>query len=331
MTDAANPKVFNPWNLKNKDITTQDVESIMRRYGSPDFKVRELKWFAQACVHKSYVDRPEVWADQPQMTMVERPDGCLSLKQKDNEELEFAGDSVLSAIIGKYLKMRYPGQGEGFLTSLRTQIVNNNTLGELAKKIGFSPFLILSRHVEEVCEGRNNLRILGSMLEAWIAAMYRDRAGNDPKTAFWHVQQWMINVLETYVDFGELIATNTNYKDQLLRFYQATYHQPPRYKEVSTEGPLHNRTFVMGVLLPDGTVLTTATARNKKDAEQEASRLALVQLGQQVEQQGATCLAEGQIAHLVEDDEIDVHQPVGQLSGPPLRLLGPLQVGQLHR
>ena len=134
--------------------------------------------------------------------------------------------------------------------------------------------------LEEVCGGRVNRRMLGSMLEAWIAAMYRDRAATDAKTAFWHVQQWMIEVLETHVDFGELIATNTNYKDQLLRFFQATYHQPPRYKEVSTEGPLHNRTFTMGVLLPDGSVLTTATARNKKDAEQESSRLALVQLGQ---------------------------------------------------
>jgi dsRNA-specific ribonuclease len=114
MVDA--PKTFNPWNLKNKDITTQDVESIMHRYGSPGFKVRELRWFAQACIHKSYVDRPEVWAEQnsEQMIMAERPAGCLALKEKDNEELEFAGDSVLSAIVGKYLKMRYPGEGEGF-------------------------------------------------------------------------------------------------------------------------------------------------------------------------------------------------------------------------
>ena len=137
MADAA-IKIFNPWNLKNKDITTQDVESIMRRYGCPDFKVKKLHYFAQSCVHKSYVDRPEVWAEQEggeHMVMAERPEGCLALKKADNEELEFAGDSVLSAIVGKYLKMRYPGQGEGFLTSLRTQIVNNNNLGELAKKM----------------------------------------------------------------------------------------------------------------------------------------------------------------------------------------------------
>ena len=281
MTDASSQKIFNPWNLKNKDITTQDVESIMHRYGSPNFKVKELKWFAQACVHKSYVDRPEAWAEQGQaqgqgqgqMLMTERPDGCLPLKQKDNEELEFAGDSVLSAIVGKYLKMRYPGQGEGFLTSLRTQIVNNNTLGELAKKIGFSPFLILSRHVEEVCEGRNNLRILGSMLEAWIDAIM-EHEGNEG-VAYDMARRFFISIIEKHINFSKLIAEDNNFKDQLLRYFQAKFHQPPRYKEVKVEGPPHDRTFTMGVLDPNGKVVATSTARNKKVAEQEASRLAL--------------------------------------------------------
>jgi ribonuclease-3 len=276
MTDALN-KTFNPWNTKNIDITTQDVESIMHRYGSPDFKVKDLKWFAQACVHKSYVDRPEIWAEQSSsnmtMTMTEKPDGCLALKLKDNEELEFAGDSVLSAIVGKYLKMRYPGQGEGFLTSLRTQIVNNNMLGELAKKMGFSPFLILSRHVEEVCDGRNNLRILGSMLEAWIDAIM-EHEGNEG-VAYDMARRFFITIMEKHINFSKLIAEDTNFKDQLLRYFQAQFHQPPRYKEVRVEGPPHDRIFTMGVLDPNGKVVATSTARNKKVAEQEASRLAL--------------------------------------------------------
>lgn len=271
MTDA--PKTFNPWNLNNIDITTQDVESIMRRYGSPDFKLKELRWFAQACVHKSYVDRPEVWADQPAMIITEKPEGCLALKQKDNEELEFAGDSVLSAIVGKYLKMRYPGQGEGFLTSLRTQIVNNNMLGILAKKMGFSPFLILSRHVEEVCDGRNNLRILGSMLEAWIDAIM-EHEGNEG-VAYDVARRFFITIMEKHINFSKLIAEDTNFKDQLLRYFQAHFHQPPKYKEVKVEGPPHDRIFTMGVLDTTGKVVATSTARNKKVAEQEASRLAL--------------------------------------------------------
>jgi ribonuclease-3 len=270
MSDA---KVFNPWNTRNIDITTQDVESIMRRYGSPDFKLRDMKWFAQACVHKSYVDRPEVWAEQPAMVMTEKPEGCLALKQRDNEELEFAGDSVLSAIVGKYLKMRYPGQGEGFLTSLRTQIVNNNMLGELAKKMGFSPFLVLSRHVEEVCDGRNNLRILGSMLEAWIDAIM-EHEGNEG-VAYDMARRFFVSIMEKHINFSKLIAEDTNFKDQLLRYFQATFHQPPKYKEVKVEGPPHDRIFTMGVLDPNGKVVATSTARNKKVAEQDASRLAL--------------------------------------------------------
>jgi len=274
MVDAV-PKIFNPWNLKNKDITTQDVESIMRRYGCPEFKVRDLKWFAQACIHKSYVDRPEVWAEQggEQPQIAERPPNCLPLKEKDNEELEFAGDSVLSAIVGKYLKMRYPGEGEGFLTSLRTQIVNNNTLGFLAKKMGFAPYLILSRHVEEVCDGRNNLRILGSMLEAWIDAIM-EHEGNEG-IAYDVARKFFISIMEKHINFSKLIAEDTNFKDQLLRYFQSQFHQPPRYKEVKVDGPPHDRVFTMGVLDPQGNVVATSKARNKKVAEQEASRLAL--------------------------------------------------------
>ena len=271
---AAEPKIYNPWNPNNRDIPVAEIVRITR------FQPRRVDLFRQACVHKSFVARE---AHENQL-IAPRPEDCMPLKTADNEHLEFVGDGILDAIVGDYLERRYPGEGEGFWTSLRSDLVNNEHLGELAVKLGMAPWLIMSRHMEEVCGGRSNRRMLGSMLEAWIAAMFRDRSSSssaeESKIAFWTVQQWVIDVLETHVDFGELIAHNTNYKDQLLRYFQATFHQPPRYKEVATEGPLHNRTFTMGVLHPDGTVMTTATARNKKEAEQEASRLALVQLGQ---------------------------------------------------
>jgi ribonuclease-3 len=268
MTD---PKIYNPWNPNNRDIPTSEIVRIAK------YQPKRLESYRQACVHKSFVRSTKGLQDS---VIAVRPDDCMPLKEADNEHLEYVGDGILDAIVGDYLERRYPGEGEGFWTSLRSELVNNEHLGTLAIKLGMTPWLIMSRHMEEICNGRNNHRMLGSMLEAWIAAMFRDRTADDPKTAFWHVQQWVIDVLETYVDFAEIIATNTNYKDQLLRYYQSTYHQPPKYKEISTDGPLHNRVFTMGVLYPDGSVCTTATARNKKDAEQEASRLALIQLGQ---------------------------------------------------
>ena len=82
------------------------------------------------------------------------------------------------------------------------------------------------------------------------------------------------------MNFVELITDDNNYKDQLLRLFQAKFHQPPRYKEVEVTGPPHDRTFTMGVIDPvdDTKILAKSTARNKKVAEQEASKIALALL-----------------------------------------------------
>ncbi len=266
-------KICNPWNAKNKIIPTPEVIRILREYGVQT-KFRALSLFKQACVHTSYVDKSEVWAKQDEpMIVAERPSNCLPLQEADNEELEYAGDGILSGVVATYLKERFSGQGEGFMTNLRTEIVNNDRLGELTKAIGLAPWLIISRHVEEVCDGRQNLRLLGSMFEAWLGALYYS-AGKGGR-GFEAVQIFVTNVMERHIYFMELITKNTNYKDQLLRWFQAEYHQPPRYKVVHEEGPSHDRIFTMGVLSPEGAVIATAVARNKKEAEQQASRIAL--------------------------------------------------------
>lgn len=274
-------KLYNPWNPINKDIPDAEIHRILSTYGIKDVP-RRIELFRQAFVHRSYVDRPEgpsVQTTGERVIVIPRPDDVMPLKTADNEELEHHGDGILQAITAEYLCLRYPGEGEGFWTSLRSNLVNNKMLGHLAEKIGLGKWLIVSRHVEDICNGRRNLRILGSMLEAWIGALYRDLASEDRGAAFARAFEWIVCLFETHVDFAQLISQNTNYKDQLLKHYQATYHQPPKYKEVSVEGPLHNRTFTMGVLSPDGDVVETATARNKKVAEQEASRKALVKFG----------------------------------------------------
>ena len=274
-------KLYNPWNLSNRVIPDGEILRTLRMFGVKD---RPLNWdlFRQACVHCSYVDRPEgpaaATAGEP-VVVAPRPTECLPLQRADNEAIEFVGDSILGCVIALYLHERYPDQDEGFLTPLRSRLVNNKQLGHLAIRLGFSRWIIISRHVEDICQGRRNLRILGSMLEAWVGALYLDLAQKDPGRAFDRVKNWLINLYESKVSFCDLIAEDNNFKDQLLKYYQATYHQPPRYKEVAVEGPIHFRTFTMGVVGPDGGILATATARNKKVAEQEASRLALVALG----------------------------------------------------
>ena len=266
-------KICNPWNVKNKIIPVAVIQKVLQEYGVTH-KFKDLSLFKQACVHTSYVDKSDVWSKQEEpMIVAERPPNCLPLQAADNEELEYAGDGILSAVVATYLKERFAGQGEGFMTNLRTEIVNNDRLGELTKAIGLAPWLVISRHVEEVCGGRQNLRLLGSMFEAWLGAIYY--AAGKGGRGFELVQTFVTNVMERHIYFMELITKNTNYKDQLLRWFQAEYHQPPKYKVVHEEGPSHDRIFTMGVLSPEGAVIATATARNKKEAEQESSRLAL--------------------------------------------------------
>jgi len=282
--EMSEQKVFNPWNPRNKIITDADITVILTRYGIKELPPKP-DLFRQACVHKSYVDRTDEWAAQEAeegtgQKLIERPPDCLPLQDADNEECEFAGDSLLGCVVALYLYERYAGKGEGFLTRLRTRIVNNKMLGLLAKKMGLEPWIVVSRHVEEVCQGgRGNLRLLGSLLEAWVHALYKNfETPENPGLAFTIVTRFLINLMQKHINFVELITDDTNYKDQLLRTFQAKYHQPPKYKEVEVSGPPHDRTFVMGVIDPmDATkILATATARNKKVAEQEASRLALL-------------------------------------------------------
>jgi ribonuclease-3 len=316
---AAASKIFNPWNPKNRDMSPSDIIPILKRYGWKG-RFRDFTIIAQAFCHKSYVDRPEMWAEaaaaaatsakevaaasaattreaaaaaatsakevaasqgaaaQGAMPIIaERPEGCMPLRKADNEELEFEGDRVLGLVVASYLKKRYPGQGEGFLTRILSRIVNNKQLGKLAKQIGLGPWIILSRHMEEVCDGRNNLRILGSAFEALIGALLgqEEEIGRGVELC----NTFIINIIEKHVDIVSLIVEDTNYKDQLLRFFQAKYHVPPRYTEVAVEGPPHDRIFTMGVLDPSDNIIATFAGRNKKTAEQEASRLALEALG----------------------------------------------------
>ena len=266
-------KICNPWNSRNRLMNHKDVHTILKSYGISKY-YKDISLYQQACVHTSYKDKSEEWAKQSEpMILLEKPHNCLPLQNGDNEELEHVGDGLLSGIVADYLKQRYGGQGEGFLTSLRTAIVNNDSLGHLTDKIGLGKHLMISRHQEEVCNGRRNLRLLGSQFEAWLGAIYYSEGGGG--RGFETTQTFVVNVIQKHVDFVELITSNTNYKDQILRFFQGLYHVPPTYKVLHEEGPTHDRTFTIGILDISGNVIASSSAKNKKVAEQDVSRLAL--------------------------------------------------------
>ena len=266
--DEQGLKVFNPWNIKNVEITSRDVIHILSKYGWKG-RITNMELFSRACCHKSYSKTD----DTEPVDIQSKPDGCLDLRDGNNEELEFLGDRIIGFIVSLYVVKRYPNQGEGFMTKILSRITNNNQLGKLARAIGLSKWIVLSRHMEDICNGRNNLRVLGSFFEAWIGALYLQE--DDTNKGMKICQNFIISIIEKHIDFVQFITEDTNYKDQLLRLFQSLYHVPPRYKELSVEGPIHDRYFTMGVVNHLDEVISHARARNKKSAEQEASRIAL--------------------------------------------------------
>lgn len=267
---------FSPWNKKNILIPKKVVNSILNKHG-----IQPVNYdiYQQACIHCSYRKRrkEEIPKDR-YIEMEERPDDCMDLWDIDNERIEFVGDAYLAAALSEYLYTRYPDQGEGFLTKLRMKLVNNKSLGTLIKKMGLNKYLIISRHFEEKCDGRNNLKILGGMMESWIYAVYLDamKQKNDPWKA---VKTFIRSIFERYCDFAQVIISDYNYKDQLLKHFQKYYGQPPKYKIIDKTGPIHSCIFTMGVLSVDEKVISSASARCKKTAEQMASKEALKKLG----------------------------------------------------
>ena len=107
--------VFNPYNPNNIEITLNQVQSILTKYGIPG-KVSNINLYKRAFVHKSYTKRPQLYNLQENITIKEQPIDCLPLHTKSNERLEFLGDGVLECITKYYLYRRFPKENEGFMT-----------------------------------------------------------------------------------------------------------------------------------------------------------------------------------------------------------------------
>lgn len=278
--------IINPYNFNNVLITKKDITNILSKYDI-HLEPNNLDLYQNAFVHKSYTKKnPDNYEND--VEIAEKPEGALELFDKDNERLEFLGDSVLNIIAAKYLFERYPNKNEGFMTRIRTKLVNGNTLCNHAKEMELDKFVIISRHVEDKCNGRTSENILEDIFEAFFGALLLDFNEVIPENTneifqnfysgigYQVCEQLFINIIEEKIDFADIILNDTNYKDQILRYYQHTFGHPPKYKEIMVDGIGRDRVFTMGILTSDGDVLIQGSGKSKKKAEQEASKNALI-------------------------------------------------------
>tara|TARA_B110001469_G_scaffold126736_1_gene145221 strand:- start:2619 stop:3476 length:858 start_codon:yes stop_codon:yes gene_type:complete len=274
---------LNPFNLKNKLITKEGVNKILKEYDIEE-EIHNVEYYQRAFIHKSYIKKE----NKDDVELEEKPEDCLDLQETSNERLEYLGDAILSATVASYLYERFPNEEEGFMTRIRTKLVNGEMLGSLADKMDLNEHLVISRHVEEKCNGRNSVKILEDIFESFIGAIYLDFNETEvehPRLDFYSglgfqvCQVFIISIIEKFVDFSDLILNDYNYKDQLMRYFQQKFKHTPKYKEILVEGPPNNRSFTMCVMKNDNTVLAYGKEKSKKKAEQLASKNALINMG----------------------------------------------------
>lgn len=249
--------VFNPYNPINKEITLNEVQSILTCYGLPA-KVHNLELYQRAFVHRSYTKRPHIENEIQNIVVVDRPDDCMPLRTKSNERQEFLGDGVLELITKYILYKRFPKANEGFMTEKKIAIVKNESIGRIAFEMGLHKWLIMSRNAEEK-KTRTNLKKLGCLFESFIGALFLDfnkisvidehgwfQSVFTSGPGFQMAQKFVENVFERHIDWVELVRIDDNYKNILQVKIQKEFKVTPHYIELNNS---EEEGYRMGVYL----------------------------------------------------------------------------------
>lgn len=263
-----------PYNSDNILISENDVLSLLS-IGDID-KLNNINIYRRAFVHKSYCTRKN---ENYIVGNVNCPKNCMPLQEDSNERLEFLGDSILNLIVASYLFERYPHVNEGFLTTMRTKLVNGVMLANLSEQLGLGKYIILSHQIENN-NGRKNKNILEDTFEAFIGAIFLDfKDEHNLQSGFDIAKQWVIAVIEEYVDFMELMKTNINYKDKLVKLCQHQYQYVPKYYEININEVNGVKEHTVCIRNNHNEIIGIGKGLTKKLADIDASKKALLYYG----------------------------------------------------
>lgn len=211
------------------------------------FKDQEL--LKQALTHKSWVNENRN-------------------QRESNERLEFLGDAVLEYIVSKEIYSIFPKKEEGYLTTLRANLVNTGNLAKTAKKLDLGDKIYLS-HGEKESGGKENTSLLADTMEAIIGALFLDQ-GMD--AAYKFVKVHLLSEIPEKISKPLKDA-----KSRLQEYIQAKGLNAPKYKVVKETGPDHKKEFVIEVIA-NGKSLGKGMGKSKGSATQAAAKEALEHL-----------------------------------------------------
>ncbi|MCR6515352.1 MAG: ribonuclease III [Clostridium sp.] len=186
-----------------------------------------------------------------------------------NERLEFLGDSVLQLCVTEYLYKNYKEKSEGELTKIRSLIVCENSLYEVAKEMNLGEYIRMSRG-EELTGGRNRVSIQADAVEAVIAAIYLDKGFEFTRD---FILKHFASIMNKAID-NKIIL---DFKTKLQEYLQQNGEVNINYELVKHEGPPHRRKFYTVVSINDE-IMGEGEGYSKKEAEQRAAKKALIKL-----------------------------------------------------
>lgn len=223
-----------------------DVRALEEVLG---YSIRNPELFHEALSHRSYLQ--------------------VSENAISNERLEFLGDAVLNLVAADYLFDRDAAATEGDLTKVRARLVNRKALGVYARDLNLAELILMSPSAS-MAPDRGMETIIADAFEAVIGAIYLD-GGYQAAARF--VNRRFRDALER----GAVHLDDENFKSRLLEQSQGEGLGTPRYVTVNEEGPDHDRTFTVEVVIGKK-AYGRGFGKNKKDAEQAAAERALRQL-----------------------------------------------------
>lgn len=190
--------------------------------------------------------------------------------KESNERLEYLGDAVLGMVVADYLFTQFPFKDEGFLTEIRSKIVNRESLNLLSRKIGLNQLIKYHKNQYAVMPKS----IFGDSLEALIGAVYRD-------IGFSKCRKFIIEkIILAHYDLDELIYTTTNHKSKLIEWAQKENKQIS-FEALDLNGSIKKKQFTTQVII-DKQVYEIGYGLSKKKAAQDAARRTLEVLKEKI-------------------------------------------------
>lgn len=183
----------------------------------------------------------------------------------NNERLEFLGDAVLAAIIADYLFSYFPYKKEGFLTKMRSKIVNREQLNEIALNLG------LQYHIVAQAKINGTKNIYGNALEALIGAIYIDKGYQKVKKFIIH------KIIKGNIDLNELTKNDSDYKSQIIEWAQKNRIEV-KFMDEEIESTEVTTQYFSSIIKVDDQVLGAGNGSSKKEAQQHAACQALSQI-----------------------------------------------------